>query len=124
MVARELRYHQAVSHWIVNWLLSGIALLIVAKILPGIQVDGVGPALIAALVIGLISATVGLVLKIILLPFIILTLGIVYFVINGLMLKLASALVPGFRIVGCLPAVVGSILLTIVDYVLNRIVGL
>jgi len=124
VVARELRYHQAVSHWIVNWLLSGIALLIVAKILPGIQVDGVGPALIAALVIGLISATVGLVLKIILLPFIILTLGIVYFVINGLMLKLASALVPGFRIVGCLPAVVGSILLTIVDYVLNRIVGL
>ena len=112
------------SYWIVHWLLSGVALLIVAKILPGIQVDGVGPALIAALVIGLISATVGLVLKIILLPFIILTLGIVYFVINGLMLKLASELVPGFRVVGCLPAVVGSILLTIVDYVLNRIVGL
>ena len=60
----------------------------------------------------------------ILLPFIILTLGIVYFVINGLMLKLAAALVPGFRVVGCLSAVAGSILLTIVDYVLNRIVAL
>lgn len=111
-------------YWILHWLLSGAALLIVAKILPGIEVDGIGAALIAALVIGLISATVGLVLKILLLPFIILTLGIVYFLINGLMLKVASALVPGFRVNGCLPAVIGSILLTVVDYALTRLLGL
>jgi putative membrane protein len=111
-------------YWIIHWLISGTALLIVAKILPGIQVDGIAAALIAALVIGLVSATVGLVLKILLLPFIILTLGIVYFLINGLMLKLASALVPGFRVIGCLPAVLGSILLTIVDYALTRLLGL
>lgn len=117
-------YHRTVRYWIVHWFLSGVALLIVAKILPGIQVDGFGAALIAALVIGLVSATVGLVLKIILLPFIILTLGVVYFLINGLMLKLASEFVPGFRVVGCLPAVLGSILLTVVDYVLNRVAGL
>jgi putative membrane protein len=119
-----VRYHRIVRYWILHWLLSGVALLIVAQILPGIQVDGFGSALIAALVIGLVSATVGLVLKIVLLPFIILTLGIVYFLINGFMLKLASALVPGFRVVGCLPAVFGSILLTIVDYLLNRIAGI
>ena len=111
-------------YWIVHWLLSGVALLIVARIVPGIQVEGFGAALIAALVIGLVSATVGLALKIVLLPFIILTLGIVYFLINGLMLKLASEFVPGFRVIGCLPAVLGSILLTIVDYVLNRVAGL
>lgn len=111
-------------YWLIHWLLSGVALLIVAQILPGIQVDGLGAALIAALVIGLVSATVGIVLKILLLPFIIVTLGIVYFLINGLMLKLASALVPGFRVVGCLPAVVGSILLTLVDYLLNRLAGI
>ena len=109
--------------WIIHWVLSGIALLIVAQILPGIEVDGLGAALIAAFVIGLVSATVGLILKIVLLPFIILSLGIVYLLINGLMLKLASAFVPGFRVVGCLPAVVGSILLTIVDYILNRLVA-
>lgn len=40
------------------------------------------------------------------------------------MLKLASEFVPGFRVIGCLPAVLGSILLTIVDYVLNRVAGL
>ncbi len=100
-----------------------MALVIVAQLLPGIQVEGFGAALIAALVIGLVSATVGVILKILLLPFIILTLGIVYFLINGLMLKLASAIVPGFRVNGCLPAVLGSILLTIVDYALNWLAG-
>src|ERR1700722_8565738 len=110
--------------WLIHWLLSGIALIIVANILPGIQVDSFGSSLIAAFVIGLVSATVGLILKIILLPFILLTLGIVYFLINGLMLKLASDLVPGFRVSGCMTAVLGSILLTLVDYVLNRLAGM
>lgn len=110
--------------WIIHWLLSGVALLIVANILPGIQVESFGSALIAAFVIGLVSATVGLILKIILLPFILLSLGIVYFLINGLMLKLASEVVPGFRVYGCTTAVIGSILLTLVDFVLNRLAGM
>ena len=110
-------------HWVIHWILSGVALLIVANVLPGIQVESFGSALIAALVIGFVSATVGLILKIILLPFILLSLGLVYFLINGLMLKLASELVPGFRVSGCLPAVLGSILLTIVDFLLNRLAG-
>ena len=110
-------------YWLIHWLLSGVALLIVSALLPGIQVSSLGAALIAALVIGLVSATLGLILKIVLLPFIILSLGIVYFLINGLMLKLASEFVPGFRVNGCLPAVLGSILLTIVDYVLTRLAG-
>jgi putative membrane protein len=71
-----------------------------------------------------VSATVGFILKILLLPFIIVTLGIVYFLVNGLMLKLASEFVSGFRVNGCLPAVVGSILLSAVDYVLSRAAGL
>ncbi len=111
-------------YWLLHWLLSGVALLVVSAILPGIQVSGFGAALIAALVIGLVSATIGLLLKLVLLPFIILSLGVVYFLINGLMLKLASEFVPGFRVNGCLPAVFGSILLTIVDYILNRLVGI
>ncbi len=110
--------------FLIHWILSAIALLIVANILPGIQVDSFGAALIAALVIGLVSATVGFFLKIILLPFILLSLGIVYFLINGLMLELASALVPGFRVSGILTAAFGSILLTLVDYLLNRLAGL
>jgi putative membrane protein len=110
--------------WIIHWLLSGVALLIVANILPGIEVESFGSALIAALVIGFVSATVGLLLKIMLLPFIILTLGLVYLLINGMMLMLASALVPGFRVSGFLTAVMGSILLTIVDYALQTLTRL
>jgi putative membrane protein len=110
-------------YWLIHWLLSGVALLIVARIVPGIQVDSFRAALVAALVIGFVGATVGLILKLILLPFIILTLGVVYFLINGLLLKLASEFVPGFRINGCLPAVLGSLLLSIVDYTLNRLAG-
>ncbi len=111
-------------YWLVQWLLSGVALLIVARIVHGIQVDSFGAALIAAVVIGLAGATVGLILKLVLLPFIVLTLGVVYLLINGLMLKLASEFVPGFRVNGCLPAVLGAILLSLVDYVLSRLVGL
>src|ERR1700753_2787492 len=103
-------------YWIIHWFVSGLALLIVARILAGIEIEGLGAALIAAFVIGLVSATVGLILKIILLPFILISLGVVYFLINGAMLKLAGELVPGFRVDGCLTAVIGSILLTLVDF--------
>lgn len=115
--------NQAVRNWLLHWILSGVALLIVANILPGIRVDGFGSALIAAVVIGLVGATVGLILKVILLPFIVLTLGLVYFVINGMMLLLASSLVPGFRVDGPGTAILGSILLTLVDYALNQLAG-
>lgn len=108
-------------HLIISWLLKAVSLLIVAQVLPGIEVDGFGAACAAAAVIALVSVTVGLVLKVILLPFIILTLGLVYFVINGLTLQLASSFVKGFRVNGCMTAIVGSILLSVVDYILNRL---
>jgi putative membrane protein len=111
-----------VRHWLIHWLLSAVGLLIVTYILPGIQVDSFGSAMIAAAVIGIVNVTAGLILKLIFLPFILLTLGLFYFLINGLMLKLASELVPGFRVTGCAPAVVGSILLSIVNFLLNRLV--
>lgn len=108
---------------LLHWLLSGVSLLLVTRILPGIQVESFGSAMMAALVIGVVSATVGLILKVILLPFIILSLGLVYLLINGLMLKVASELVPCFRVEGCMTAILGSVLLSIVDYVFSRIVG-
>lgn len=111
-------------YWLIYWVLRGVALLIVARILPGIEVNGIGEALIAAVVVGLVGATVGVVLKLLLSPFIILTFGLVYFLINGLTLKLASEFVPGFRVRGCLTAVIGAILLTVVDFFLNRIAGI
>jgi putative membrane protein len=77
------------------WILSALAVWIVSQIVPGFTVDGAMSALIAAVVIGLISCTLGTVLKLVTFPFAILTLGLFWLVINALMLMLASYLLPG-----------------------------
>ena len=74
---------------ILNWLLSALAVWIVSRLVPGIYISGPTAALIAALAIGLINATIGLVLKILTFPLTILTLGLLWFVINAIMLELA-----------------------------------
>jgi putative membrane protein len=81
-----------------NWLLSAIALLIVSRVVPGFRVDSFGTALAAALVFGLLNATLGLLLKLVTLPLTILTLGLFLLVVNALMLELASGFVPHFHI--------------------------
>jgi putative membrane protein len=108
---------------LVNWVLSAVAVWIVSKIVPGIVVSGPMAALIAALAIGLVNATLGVVLKVVTFPLAILTLGLFWLVINALMLKLASALVPGFEVRGFLAAFLGAILLSVVNMVLRAVAG-
>jgi putative membrane protein len=108
---------------LLHWLISTASLLIVAYIFPGIQVSGVGTALIAAIAIGLINATLGLVLKIITFPLTILTLGLFWLVINALMLQLASSLVPGFYVSGFWAAFFGAIVLSIVSMSLHSLIA-
>jgi putative membrane protein len=107
---------------LLNWILSAIAVWIVAKIVPGVHVNGAIAALIAALAIGFINATLGLVLKVITFPLTIVTLGIFWFVINALMLELAAALVPGFQVHGFIAAFIGAIVLSLVNLLLKAIV--
>jgi putative membrane protein len=107
---------------LLNWVLSAFAVWVVAQIVPGVHVSGVTAALIAALVIGFINATLGLVLKIVTFPLTVLTLGIFWLVINALMLKLASVFVPGFQVRGFLAAFIGAILLSLVNLLLKAIV--
>jgi len=102
-----------------NWLLSALSLVIVAHVVPGFDVTGFGAALIAAVVIGLVNATVGSVLKILTFPLTLMTLGVFWIVINALMLKLAAALVTGFTIRGFLPAFFGAIVLSLVNVFLR-----
>jgi putative membrane protein len=104
---------------IVNWLLSAIALLIVTYIVPGFVVSGILAALIAAVVIGLFNATIGLFLKVVTFPLTVLTLGIFWFVVNAIVLKLASAFVPGFTIIGFLPAFLGAIVLALINMIIR-----
>ena len=98
---------------LLHWLLSAITLLLVARFVPGFYVSGLGAALVAALVIGLINATLGLILKLLTLPLTILTFGLFLLVINALMLELASALTPGFEVRGFRAAFVGALILAL-----------
>jgi putative membrane protein len=108
---------------LLGWLLSAVAVWVVAQVVPGISVRGATAALVAALVIGFINATVGAVLKILTFPLTLLTLGLFWLVINGLMLELASALLsPGFHVSGFLAAFIGAIVLSLVNMVLKALV--
>jgi putative membrane protein len=105
---------------LLNWLLSAISLLIVSHLVPGFHVRGIMAALIAAVVIGLVNATLGLFLKIITFPLSILTLGIFWLVINALMLMFASALLsPDFVVRGFWPAFWGAIVLALINMLLK-----
>ncbi|MGA3101223.1 MAG: phage holin family protein [Terracidiphilus sp.] len=107
---------------LLQWLLSAIALLVVSHLVSGFQVNGLLPALIAAVVIGLLNATIGLFLKIITIPFSIVTLGIFLLVINGIMILLASAVVPGFHVNGFGPAFWGAVVLALLGMLIRAIV--
>lgn len=109
-------------HAIVGWFVSALALWLVAHIIPGIQVRDFGSALVATIIIGIVNAVVGPVLKLLGLPFIILTLGLFLLVINAFLLKLASWFTPGFRVDGFLAALLGSIVLTVLTSILRRAV--
>jgi len=107
---------------LLHWILSAIALIVVSHLVPGFHVSGLVPALIAAVVIGLLNATVGLFLKIITFPLTILTLGLFLLVVNGLMILLASAVVPGFHVNGLLPAFLGAVVLALLGMLIRAIV--
>jgi putative membrane protein len=108
---------------LINWVLSALAVWIVARLVPDISVSGPVAALIAALVIGFINATIGALLKILTFPLTLLTLGLFWFVINALMLELASALLaPGFQVRTFTAAFLGAIVLSLVNMLLKWLV--
>ncbi len=106
---------------LVQWLLSAIALLVVSEIVPGFTVDGLGSALAAALIIGLLNATLGFLLKIITFPISILTLGIFLLVINGMMILVASSVVRGFHVRGMGAAFWGAVVLALLGMVIRAL---
>jgi putative membrane protein len=106
---------------LLHWLLSALSLIIVSKLVPGFVVTGIVPALVAAVVIGLLNATVGLVLKIITFPISILTLGLFLLVINGMMILVASSIVRGFKVYGMVPAFWGALALAILGMIFRAL---
>ncbi len=107
---------------LINWLLSAVSLMVVALLVPGFYVRGFWTALWAALVIGLVNATLGLFLKIVTFPLTLLTLGIFWIVINALMIELAAHFVRGFAVSGFRAAFIGAIVLALVNMILKWLV--
>ncbi len=103
-----------------TWLLTAVSLFITAYIVPGIVVSGFTAAAVAAVILGLVNAFVKPILLIFTLPLTILTLGLFLLVVNAISLGLVGYFTPGFDVNGFLPAIIGSIVLSIVSGFLNN----
>ncbi len=107
---------------LLHWIVTAIAVWITSLVVPGFYVSGAGSALIAAIVIGFVNATLGVFLKFVTFPLTIATLGIFWLIINALMLELASVFVPGFHLRGFGAAFWGAIVLSLVNMLLKWLV--
>jgi len=108
-------------HLLLKWILGALALLAVTYLVPGFRVISLPSALVAVLVIGFLNMTLGLILKVVTFPFAILTLGLLFLVINALMLMLASKISPGFQIASFGAAFVGAVVLAVVHVLIEAV---
>ena len=110
---------------ILKWLLAACALLLVAYLYPGVQIQSFTSALIAAAVIGLFNALLRPILVVLTLPVTVVTLGLFLFVINALMFWAASGVLSGFFVAGFWAAMLGSLiysaLMLVVDAALKAL---
>lgn len=104
---------------LINLLLSGIAVIITAYLLPGVHVQNFITALVVAVVLGIITAILKPILLLLTLPINILTLGLFTFVINGVVILLVTAIVPGFHVDGFLWAILFSLVLSLVNWAIS-----
>jgi len=100
-----------------RWIVNAAALLLVAYLYPGVQVQDFVAALFAALVLGLVNAVIRPLLVILTLPVTLLTLGLFLFVINALLFWLVAELVKGFTVSGFGGALIGSILYSVITLI-------
>ena len=108
---------------LIRWLILTVAILLTPYLVPGIYVTSFFSAFFAAAVLGILNALFRPLLIVITLPINILTLGLFTFVINALLLKMVSGVVPGFYIHGFLSAVFGSLIISLISWALNSFVN-
>jgi putative membrane protein len=107
-------------HAIVQVVLNGVAILLASRIVPGIHYTGsLTYLLIVGLVFGLVNLLVKPLVTLLSLPLIVLSLGLFYLVINGLMLYLASYFLSGLKIDGCVPAILGGLVIAVVNWIVR-----
>ena len=105
--------------FLIRLVVNAVALIAVAYVIPGIHVSGIGGALLAALILGIVNAILRPILVILSLPLEILTLGLFTLVINALLFWLVGSLHAGLAVDGFWPAFWGAIVMTIVSWLLS-----
>lgn len=104
-------------------LLAALTLLLVAKVVPGIEVENIYVAIIAALILGILNVFVKPILVILTLPITILTLGLFMFVINAGLFLFAASIVDGFNVAGFIPALLGSLIVTVASVLIDKLIS-
>jgi putative membrane protein len=107
----------------IRWLTLTGAILLASYLLNGVRVDGFFPALGAAAVLGILNAFFRPIALILTLPINIISLGLFTFVINAVMLKMASSVIAGFEVSGFWPAVFGALIISLVSWGLNTFIN-
>lgn len=108
---------------LIRWFILTLAILLSAYLIDGIAVTGFFPAFLAAAVLGILNAFFRPILLILTLPVNVLTFGLFTFVVNALLLKMASGVISGFDIQGFWAAVLGALVIGVVSWLLNSFVG-
>jgi putative membrane protein len=109
--------------FLITWLITAVGLLVTAQLVPGIKIENFGAAVVAAIVMGLINAFVKPILVFFTLPLTFLTFGLFLFVINAISFSLVAYFTPGFSVNSFWDALFGSIVLSIIVWILNQIFG-
>jgi putative membrane protein len=113
------------NHWIVSalihWIVSAVALLLTAFLVPGFRIKNFSSALVAAIFIGIVNAVIGPFLLFITLPINLLTLGLFTFVVNGIVLKICAGLLKDFEISSWASAIFGAFILALVRTLLSMV---
>jgi len=109
--------------FLIKWILLTLSVLLAAYLLEGIRVSGFFSALLAAAVLGFLNVFFRPILLVLTLPVNVLTLGLFTFLINALILKMASGVIPGFDVQGFWTAVFGALVISVVNGLLSAFLG-
>ena len=110
------------KYFLIKWLGMTLAVLVTSYILPGIVISGPWAAALAALILGLVNVFIRPLLILLTLPLTVLSLGLFLLVLNALLLYMVSALVDGFFIIGFGWAILGSIFISLVSWMISSLI--
>lgn len=117
-------HEPTLSYYVTYWIFSAFAFILTSKIIKGFEVNGFFSALVSALFFAFVNSLIWPLLMFLTLPINILTLGLFTFVVNGAILKIVAAFMPGFRIQGWFSAIIGSLCLSLLNIIFQHYINI